>query len=160
MLNNHNEQNIAMVSFVLKNTLSEHGGVTRGICSINQDGYLQNIMETHNIEKDDKGAFVRNDNEKTYLNINLPVSMNMWALYPEIFDILDREFQLFLDQLDKNDLKSEYLLPTIIGELLAKQQINVKVLESYDNWFGVTYKEDKQLVIKKIQQLIADKAYM
>ena len=92
-------------------------------------------------------------------DLEVPVSMNMWALTPEIFEILEREFNTFLANLDKDDLKQEYLLPTIIGSLLDDGVVEVKVLQSHDNWFGVTYKEDKESVVNSIQELIRDGVY-
>ena len=146
---------LCMVGFILKNTLSDNGGVTRGICQVNKDGYLDDIVETHNIEKRNGKAYT-GDQE---LNLDSVVSMNMWGLYPEIFDILETEFTQFLSSLPNNDLKSEYLLPTIIGDLLAKKEVKVKVLKSHDEWFGVTYKEDKEVVKQSIHKLIEDGIY-
>lgn len=151
---NSSKQQIGMVSFVLKNTLSDNGGVTRGVCGVDEDNYLQDIKETHNIEKGNNCAFVQNGDERNEIDLNAPVSMNMWALQPEIFDILDREFKTFLESLDVTNLKEEYLLPTIIGSLLKNELVEVSVLKSLDNWFGVTYKEDKQAVIDSIRELI------
>ena len=148
-----------MVSFVLKNTLSDNGGVTRGICKIDANGYLEDIKETHNIEKGNGCAVVKDNDSVTEIDLEVPVSMNMWALTPEIFEILEREFNTFLANLDKDDLKQEYLLPTIIGSLLDDGVVEVKVLQSHDNWFGVTYKEDKESVVNSIQELIRDGVY-
>lgn len=150
---------LAMVSFVLKNTLSDNGGVTRGICKIDANGYLEDIKETHNIEKGNGCAVVKDNDSVTEIDLEVPVSMNMWALTPEIFEILEREFNTFLANLDKDDLKQEYLLPTIIGSLLDDGVVEVKVLQSHDNWFGVTYKEDKESVVNSIQELIRDGVY-
>ena len=99
------------------------------------------------------------ENQIIELDLEVPVSMNMWALQPEIFDILDSKFKLFLSQLENDNFKDEYLLPTIIGSLLKENQVEVTVLKSLDNWFGVTYKEDKQTVIESIQKLTAVGVY-
>ena len=149
---------LGMVSFVLENTLSENGGVTRGICQVDESGCLKDIRETHNIEKAGDKAVAREDKE-IELDLKVPVSMNMWALQPEMFAILEEEFVKFLADLAPDDLKTEYLLPTIIGGLLAENRVSVKVLQSHDNWFGVTYKEDKDSVVKSIQQLIKEGIY-
>ena len=141
---------LCMVGFILKNTLSDNGGVTRGICKADDNNYLVDIVETHNIEKKDNKAYVA-DQE---IDINSVVSMNMWGLYPEIFDILEKGFDEFLNSLNHEELKSEYLLPTIIGDLLKDKKISVTVLKSHDEWFGVTYKEDKQTVKDSIKKLI------
>lgn len=156
---NTDKQQIAMVSFILKNTLSDNGGVTRGICSVNEDNHLINIVETHNIEKGDNSAFVKDGDRVIDIDLNVPVSMNMWALQPAIFNVLDEKFKIFLEKLCQDDLKAEYLLPTIIGDLLKEDLVDVTVLKSQDNWFGVTYKEDKQSVIDSIKELIVDGVY-
>ena len=151
--------NISMVGFILKNTLSENGGVTRGVCKVDEKRMLREIVETHNIIKTDKGAAVKLDEKEEEIDIESPVSMNMWGLQPGFFEILEKGFSEFLSQLNEEDLKSEYLLPTIIGALLKQGKVQVKVLESKDKWFGVTYKEDKQLVADSINKLIEDRVY-
>lgn len=146
--------NISMVGFILKNTLSENGGVTRGVCKVDEKRMLREIVETHNIIKTDKGAAVKLDKKEEEIDIESPVSMNMWGLQPGFFEILEKGFSEFLSQLNEEDLKSEYLLPTIIGALLKQGKVQVKVLESKDKWFGVTYKEDKEGVVAAIRDLI------
>lgn len=146
---------LCMVGFVLKNTLSDNGGVTRGICQEDENDYLVDVVETHNIEHIEQKAMV-GDKE---IDLDSVVSMNMWGLYPGIFDVLEKEFDLFLSKLNKEDLKSEYLLPTIIGDLLHKKEVTVKVLKSQDEWFGVTYKEDKEAVKKSIKELLDNGVY-
>lgn len=140
---------LCMVGFVLKNTLSDNGGVTRGICK-EENHRLVDIVETHNIEHVDGKAVT----EGKELDLESVVSMNMWGLYPELFDILETGFDEFIGNLDKTDLKSEYLLPTIIGDLLEEKKVSVEVLKSNDEWFGVTYKEDKEYVKENIHNLI------
>ena len=151
--------NICMIGFVLKNTLSDNGGVTRGICMVNEEGMLENIVETHNIEKRGNKAVVINGNTEKTINSESIVSMNMWGFKPDFFPILANEFEKFLSELCMTDLKSEFLLPTIIGEQLEKKKISVKVLQSSDEWFGVTYKEDKESVIRAIRKLIMQGVY-
>ena len=151
------QEQIAMVSFILKNTLSDNGGVTRGICSVNEDNHLIDIVETHNIEKGNNCAFVKAGEDMINIDLQVPVSMNMWALQPGIFEILERKFKEFLSQLDDEDIKAEYLLPTIIGDLLKEEKADVTVLKSLDNWFGVTYQEDKQS--DSIKELISAGIY-
>lgn len=150
---------ICMVSFELKNTLSDNGGVTRGICKVNKEGYLTHIVETPNIEKYKNGAAVHMNETYNPINIDSKVSMNMWGLTPEFFQILDQGFQKFVENTSSDDLKAEYLLPTIIGELLVEGEIAVKVLKSKDKWFGVTYKEDKESVVQELKVLIRTDAY-
>lgn len=149
-----NPMPICMVGFVLKNTLSDNGSVTRGVCQI-EDGQLVDIVETHNIEKID-GKAVSNGKE---IDLNSAVSMNMWGLYPEFFDILEKGFVEFLDSTPADNLKAEYLLPTIIGDLLHSNQAEVTALKSHDEWFGVTYKEDKDFVKDNIRLLVEKGMY-
>lgn len=150
---------ICMVSFVLKNTLSENGGVTRGVCKVDENGYLADIVETSNIEKYKDGAAVRKEEEYQPINIESSVSMNMWGLTPEFFQILESGFEEFVANTPADNLKAEYLLPTIIGDLLAEKKLAVRVLTSKDKWFGVTYKEDKDSVVSELQALIRDGVY-
>ena len=150
---------VSMVGFVLKNTLSENGGVTRGVCKVGQDQMLEKIVETHNIVKDGEKAKVITEGGEKYIDVDSPVSMNMWGLQPDFFDVLESGFYKFLKELDASDLKTEYLLPTIIGGLLKEDMIQVKVLESQDKWFGVTYKEDKESVVQAIKDLIEQGEY-
>lgn len=156
---NKEKLQVSMVGFVLRNTLSDNGSVTRGICKIDENHMLTDIVETHNIIKTADGAAVDNDGLLTELDVDSAVSMNMWGLTPDIFAVLDAEFRIFLDGLNKEDLKGEYLLPTIIGDLLKENKVEVTVLESNDKWFGVTYKEDKQAVAEALSRLIADGVY-
>lgn len=150
---------ICMVSFVLKNTLSDNGGVTRGLCHVDADGMLTGIQETHNIEKDGDKAVIKTGEGTHELNADSPVSMNMWGLSPEFIKILEEGFEEFLDNTPQEDLKAEYLLPTIIGGLLSEGRLSVKVLKSHDQWFGVTYKEDREAVMNAVKKLIEDGAY-
>ncbi len=145
---------LCMVGFVLKNTLSENGGVTRGICQENNHK-LVDITETHNIEYIGGKAI----SEGKELDLDAVVSMNMWGLYPQLFELLENGFDEFLHQLDSLDIKSEYLLPTIIDDLLKRNEVSVEVLKSNDSWFGVTYKEDKENVKENIRILIEKGVY-
>ena len=120
---------------------------------------LQEIIETHNIEKDGNRAVVREGDVETEYDVNSPVSMNMWGLTTEFFTILKTGFEQFLNETDSEDLKAEYLLPTIIGELLKKEAVNVKVLKSEDQWFGVTYKEDRETVVEAVKSLVDKGVY-
>ena len=145
-----------MSGFVLKNTLSDNGEVTRGICKFNEDNYLEEIVETKNIIKKDNKAFV-NDKEIDY---NSNVSMNMWGFTPEFIELLEEGFEKFFENTDENELLTkEYLLPIYIGELLEKNKISVKVLKTRDRWFGITYKEDKDLVVNSFKKLIEKGEY-
>ena len=148
-----------MVGFILKNTLSENGGVTRGVCKVDENRMLTEINETHNIVKTAEGAEIRDGEICTSIDVESEVSMNMWGLTPDIFPVLEKGFDIFLNHAKGEDAKAEYLLPTIIGGLLKEGKIQVKVLQSDDKWFGVTYKEDKDAVIHAIKELTAQGIY-
>ncbi|WP_294066091.1 sugar phosphate nucleotidyltransferase [uncultured Fusobacterium sp.] len=149
-----NNNEFCMAGFKLKNTLSDNGGVTRGICQIDKNDYLTEIIETSNITKIGEKSVVK-DRE---IDINSNVSMNMWGLSPEFINTLEQGFIKFLEK-EVNNIKSEYLLPIFIGELLKENRIKVKVLETKDKWFGVTYKEDKELVKNSFKELIERREY-
>ena len=150
---------VSMVGFVLGNTLSENGGVTRGICKVDENHMLTDIVETSNIEKTEKGAAVRTEDGMVEVDVHSPVSMNMWGLYPEFFEVLEKGFREFLSKVEENSLKAEYLLPTIVGDLLADGSADVKVLRSHDKWFGVTYKEYKAAVVASVRALVDGGVY-
>lgn len=149
-----------MAGFILGNTLSENGAVTRGICQIGENGKLTEITETFGIEpkgdhavaKDDSGAEVK-------IELNSPVSMNMWGFKPDLFDKLQEGFVEFLTRLSDQEHKKEYLLPEFIGQLVKKGEVTVQVLKTADRWFGVTYKEDKDMVVKSVRALVDQGVY-
>lgn len=143
-----------MAGFHLGNTLSENGGVTRGVCSVDDAQHLTKVTETKNIVKTPEGAAVQGeDGSLTPLEASCPVSMNMWGFSTEIFDVLEHGFAEFLGNL-ADPMKGEYLIPTVVDQLIRSGRANVTVLESKDKWFGVTYKEDKPLVVESFKALI------
>ena len=154
-----NAYEACMVGFVLKNTLSDNGGVTRGVCKVDEHRMLSEIVETTNIVKTAEGAAVQTEEGAVPIDVESDVSMNMWGLSPKFFEVLDKGFNEFLEKLDPENLKGEYLLPTIIGDLLEEGKMRVEVRKSHDEWFGVTYKEDKPDVVAAIQKLIKDGVY-
>ena len=154
-----NAYEACMVGFVLKNTLSDNGGVTRGVCKVDEHRMLSEIVETSNIVKTAEGAAVQTEDGAVPIDVESEVSMNMWGLSPKFFEVLDKGFDEFLEKLDPENLKGEYLLPTIIGDLLKEGKMKVEVRKSHDEWFGVTYKEDKPDVVASIQKLIKDGVY-
>ena len=144
-----------MAGFVLKNTLSDNGGVTRGICKMDEDNNLTEVVETKNIVKTADGA----EADGVVVDVNSLVSMNMWGLTPVFMDTLEKGFVEFLEDLKPEDIKKEYLLPVMIDELIQKGEASVDVLESRDTWFGVTYQEDKASVTEAFAELVKKGVY-
>lgn len=150
---------ICMAGFVLGNTLSDNGGVTRGICRVDADGNLVGIDETSNIVKCGDGAAVETEDGTTPVDADALVSMNMWGMQPEFLDALEKGFQEFLSHLQGDGTKGEYLLPIYVDELLHRGEAEVKVLRTDATWFGVTYQEDKAAVAEAFKALIAAGVY-
>lgn len=144
--------NFCMPGFVLKNTLSENGAVTRGVCNV-KDGYLAGVTETSGLVHDGEGAAIEEDGKKTPIDPQSIVSMNMWALTPEFIEELEVGFAAFLSALKPEDLKAEYLLPRVIDDMIKSGKATVRVLKTNDRWFGVTYQEDKYAVIDSFRAL-------
>jgi hypothetical protein len=142
-----------MPGFILKNTLSENGGVTRGICKVGEDGYLKGVVETGGLVHLGEGAGIEKDGEVTPIDPKSIVSMNMWALTPEFFNELETEFVTFLSNVKEGDLKAEYFLPSVVDGMIKKGTATVEVLTTHDRWFGVTYQEDKYAVIESFKAL-------
>ena len=163
LIMDHDDTAIAMSAFILKNTLSENGGVTRGVCVV-EGGHthIVDIIETPNIIKTENGA----EADGVALDPESYVSMNFWGFpakpgcKPAYLAVLEKDFVEFFEKtVPENPLKAEYLLPIHIGGLLEQNKCSVKVLESKDKWFGVTYKEDKEAVVKSFKELISNGVY-
>ena len=154
------EFTMGMGGFILKNTLSDNGTVTRGVSVVDENGLLSQVHETTGIVMGEDGQ-IKCDSEEVqeWISPEDKVSMNMWAGYPEFLDFLAEDFKDFLENVEEGDLKSEYLLPNIVDKLLKEERANVKVLETEDRWFGVTYKEDKETVQDAFRELISDGVY-
>ena len=145
-----------MVGYKLENTLTDNGHVARGVCVTDEEGHLVKINERTHIEKREGGAAYTEDDGKTWVEIpeGSTVSMNMWGFSASILKELKDRFSKFLDEnLESNPLKCEYFLPFVVDELLTEKKATVKVLKSMDKWYGVTYKEDKPVVVAAIQKL-------
>ena len=146
--------------FILENTLSDNGSVTRGICSLDDNKNLVGIAETYNIKKTAKGPAVENEDKSLrMLDPKNLVSMNMWGLTPAFLKTLEEGFVEFLKECGPEDLKKEYLLPTIVDKLIKEQKADVAVLKSHDTWFGVTYQEDKEKVTEAFSDLVRQGVY-
>ena len=145
-----------MVGYILGNTLTDNGHVARGVCKTDDNGYLLEIQERTHIEKHGPGAAYTEDNGQTWteLSTNNLVSMNMWGFNKSILQELEERFPDFLKKGFREDpLKCEYFLPAVVGALLKEDKASVKVLKSPDQWHGVTYKEDRPMVVKAIQNM-------
>lgn len=144
----------AMVGFVLENTLSENGQVTRGVCRVDENHKLLHIEETFGIEKKGAAAVAKNGaGEPVELSLKTPVSMNMWGFTPDFLEALKERFAHFLTTIAGNEEKAEFLLPEVVGSLLKEGRAEVSVLTSGDKWFGVTHKEDKEMVVRSFREL-------
>lgn len=145
-----------MVGYYLKNTLTENGHVARGVCTANAEGKLTGITERTRIEKHADGPAYTEDDGKTWTKLpeDTIVSMNMWGFTSGILQELNDRFACFLERnLPKNPLKCEYFLPFVVDELLKENKAEVTVLKSPDRWYGVTYKEDKPVVVEAIKAM-------
>ncbi|WP_031556415.1 nucleotidyltransferase family protein [Lachnospira multipara] len=143
-----------MAGFILGNTLSDNGAVTRGICVVNDKEQLIGVEETGGIVKTATGANAEKNGEIVEVDPKAHVSMNMWGFTADFLDELEEGFKEFLGGLKEGDIKSEYLLPSIVDQLIKSNKADVAVLETQDKWFGVTYKEDKPVVVESIKKLI------
>lgn len=149
----------SMVGFVLRNTLSDFGPVSRGVCRVDRNGFLEGIIELTNIVRD--GEFAKNTDAAgrvTKLSGDEVVSMNMWGFTPRIFGQLREQFQRFLER-SGSDLSSESYLPAAVNELVLARLARVTVLRTKDLWCGITYREDHARVVENISHLIRDGLY-
>ena len=145
-----------MAGFVLKNTLSDNGSVTRGICEMDAQSNLTKVVETKNIVKTAGGA----EADGTALDLESLVSMNMWGLTPAFLDVLEQGFaEFFQKEVPLNPLKAEYLIPTFVGQLLEQGRLTVKVLRTDDSWYGMTYKEDVPAVKESFRKMLEKGVY-
>ncbi|AKJ65267.1 nucleotidyltransferase family protein [Kiritimatiella glycovorans] len=147
-----------MVGFRIRNTLSPNGPVTRGVCEV-EDGFLRRVVETFKIEEDEQGrVHSTEEGQVRELSGDEIASMNMWGFTPQIFTVLEDKFKTFLGE-HGQEMKSEYLIPTVVDEMIREGLTRVKVMRSEDEWFGVTYPEDKPTVQKEIAQLVDEGRY-
>jgi hypothetical protein len=148
-----------LVGYLLGNTLSEHGHVSRGVCEVGSDGTLGEIHERVKIQRFDK-AIRHTEDGKTWIDLPVDsvVSMNMWGFTPSLFDELDAGFVAFLEGRG-SDPKAEYFLPERVGDLITAGRARVKVLRTEERWFGITYREDKPFVVKAVRRLVEQGVY-
>ena len=151
-----------MVGYKLENTLTENGHVARGVCVTDEEGHLQKIHERTHIERHEGNVAYTEDEGKTWTALpqDSTVSMNMWGFSESILKELKARFPKFLEEnLPVNPMKCEYFLPFVVDELLGENKATVKVLKSMDKWYGVTYKEDKPVVVAAIQRMKDEGVY-
>ena len=150
---------MCMAGLILSNTLSENGAVTRGICRLGEDGLLKQVTETYDIEQKEHGIAAKDEKgNPVSVHADQYVSMNMWGAPPAFLEELKKGFPAFLDS-QAGNLKAEYLLPGVIDELIQAGKARVQVLKTNDRWFGVTYQEDKALVVAAIRSLVEQGVY-
>lgn len=157
---NSDKLDMCMAGFILKNTLSENGGVARGICKVDGNMVLTDVTETFEIYENPDGTMHAVDEFKNPAAVSKDqyVSMNLWGLPPKFMDVLEKGFPEFMAERG-TEIKSEYLLPSIVNKCIQDGSGAVKVLPSHDKWFGVTYHEDKEYVVNSIKKLVADGVY-
>jgi UTP-glucose-1-phosphate uridylyltransferase len=148
-----------MVGYRVGNTLSESGAVSRGVCMVDENQLLQNVVErTHIEEKGGKIVFVDEKGDEVILAANTPVSMNMWGFTPDYFDYSVEAFKKFLAE-DGQKLKSEFYIPLAVNDLIVAKKVTCKVLDTPSKWFGVTYADDRPQVVIKINELVRKGSY-
>jgi len=154
LTNNRKPNDYSMVGFQLDKTLSDYGKVARGVSETNQEGYLTRITERTSIEKTSEGIhFIDDSGKQICLKGNEVVSMNFWGFKTTVFDFLGKYFAVFLEE-HSDDPKAEFFIPVPVMKLVGSAMASVKVLQSGESWFGVTYREDKESVMKKIREKV------
>ncbi|MBQ8183703.1 MAG: nucleotidyltransferase [Clostridia bacterium] len=152
---------IAMAGYLLKNTLTDNGSVSRGVCEVDENNQLLDVIERTKIQRvDGKISYTEDGESWNELPEDAYASMNFWCYPPEIIDEIESYLIKFLDnEVPANPLKSEFFLPFLVRDLLKEEKCTVDVLETKDRWFGVTYKEDKPDVVKSVQDLVDNGVY-
>jgi NDP-sugar pyrophosphorylase family protein len=156
------KSHFAMVGYMLENTLSENGSVSRGICETGEDGCLAGITERRRIEKYGDDARYTEDDGKTWVNISgkMTVSMNTWGFSTDILEALEIEFKDFLKtRMQSDPLKAEFYLPYVVDKMISEDKADVKILKTGEKWYGITYRDDKETVVKAISAMHRNGTY-
>ena len=153
----NNSDKYAMVGYKLENTLSENGSVSRGVCQT-ENGFLTDVVERTSITVEDDIVVYNDDGEKVEIDGNSVVSMNFWGFSPLFFDQLERDFTNFMDE-NAHELKAEFFIPSVVNDLIEDDEASISMLTSNDQWFGVTYQEDKEVTISKVKELTGKGVY-
>ena len=158
--NDEGKYHYAMVGYRIKNTVTEQGTVSRGVCNADENGMLTDIVERTKIGINDSGIYFTEDGVDTLLDPDTLVSMNLWGFTPSYIKECKKRFPAFLDAgISKNPEKCEFFLPTVVSELISEGKADVKVLDNTDKWYGVTYKEDKVAIVEAFKKLKSDGVY-
>jgi len=147
-----------MVGYAIKNVLSEHGTVSRGVCDVSSEGFLTGMVERTAISRSSDGIFNEDNGEQLKISADNPVSMNCWGFHPSIFEKTDKLWLSFLEE-NKENLKSEFYIPKVANSIIQSGLGQVKILEGGKIWFGVTYAEDREHVMKELRKLHAEGKY-
>ena len=158
-IKNANAGEYCMVGYILQNTLTENGTVSRGICAVGDDGYLTEVTERTAIRREGDVAVYNEDGKDVEISLESIASMNCWGFTPDIFAHVEKGFCEFLSALKPEDIKKEYYLPFAVCDLMQKGLCSVRVYPSRDSWYGVTYASDKEAVQKGIGGMIAEGVY-
>lgn len=149
----------SMVGYELSNTLSDHGTVNRGVCEMDEHNYLTNVVERHKVKKE--GAVATYDdgqNGRGELPIDTLVSMNFWGFHPNIFEIIRKDFITFVQE-NKSNPKAEFYIPLVANRLIEEDEVKIEVLPNNEQWYGVTYQDDKPMVVAAFQKLVEQGSY-
>ena len=159
LVNDKDDNNYSLIGYPMGNTLSDHGHVNRGVCRVGNTGLLEGIVETRKISKTDEGIFAPGPDGKdlTFTGKEI-VSMNLWGFKPSIYELLEKEFTLFL-KTRIGDPTAELDIPTSVDKYVKSGEITIKVLETGGKWFGVTYREDKPFVVDSIRKMVEAGVY-
>lgn len=159
LVNNKEPDTYCIVGYKLGNTLSDHGYVNRGVCNVDSNGFLENIVEVLKIEKTDSGAKApASDGGEQHFTGSETVSMNLFGFKPGCFNVLREDFRHFIAE-HGMETRSELLIPNTLDRYIKKGDIRIKVLMSNDRWFGVTYREDKPYVVENIRKMVQEGVY-
>lgn len=147
-----------MIGFNIENTLSENGGVSRGLCEVDANGYLTGVKECHGIERKDGKLIQVVEGENVPFPENASVSMNMWGFTPDYFDYSEKAFVEFLKE-HGNDLKTEFYIPSVVNDLINDGTVTLKVEQTPSRWFGVTYAADRDATVAQFKKLVDEGLY-
>jgi NDP-sugar pyrophosphorylase family protein len=154
---NNEQAEYAMVGYKLKNTLSDHGSVSRGVCQL-KNGLLTDVVERTSIVRKGQQVVFQDEGKEVEIDENSVVSMNFWGFTPKYFEQSEKDFKDFIEE-NANQLKAEFYIPTVANNLITKKEATIRVLTSNDQWFGVTYQEDKPTTIANIRKLVEEGKY-